>query len=75
MTDILTITLNPAVDVSSTTPRLMPAHKMRCAQTQRYPGGGGINVTRVLQRLGADSLALYLAGGAMGQQLRKLVAQ
>ena len=75
MTDILTITLNPAVDVSSTTPRLMPAHKMRCTQTHRYPGGGGINVTRVLHRLGADSLALYLAGGAMGQQLRKLVAQ
>lgn len=75
MTDILTITLNPAVDVSSTTPRLMPAHKMRCTQTHRYPGGGGINVSRVLHRLGADSLALYLAGGAMGQQLRKLVAQ
>ena len=74
MTDILTITLNPAVDVASTTARLMPAHKMRCAQTHRFPGGGGINVTRVLHRLGADSLALYLAGGAMGQQLRKLVA-
>ena len=75
MTDILTITLNPAVDVSSTTSRLMPAHKMRCTQTQRYPGGGGINVSRVLHRLGTDALALYLAGGAMGQQLRKLVAQ
>jgi len=75
MTDILTVTLNPAVDVSSTTPRLMPAHKMRCTQTHRYPGGGGINVTRVMDRLGANSLALYLAGGAMGQQLRKLVAQ
>jgi len=74
MTDILTITLNPAVDVSSTTPRLMPAHKMRCTHTQRFPGGGGINVTRVLHRLGADSLALYLAGGAMGQQLRRLIA-
>lgn len=75
MTDILTITLNPAVDVSSTTPRLMPAHKMRCSHTQRHPGGGGINVARVLHRLGADALALYLAGGAMGQQLRRLIAE
>ena len=74
MTDILTITLNPAVDVASITPRLMPAHKMRCSQTHRFPGGGGINVTRVLHRLGANSMALYLAGGAMGQQLRKLIA-
>lgn len=75
MTDILTITLNPAVDVASSTTRLVPGHKLRCAQTHRFPGGGGINVTRVLHRLGADSLALYLSGGAMGKQLRNLMAK
>lgn len=75
MTDILTITLNPAVDVATSTPRLEPAHKLRCGDPRRYAGGGGINVTRVLHRLGADSLALYLAGGAIGQQLRRLVAR
>jgi len=75
MTDILTITLNPAVDASTSTERLVPAHKLRCGPAQRLPGGGGINVARVVQRLGGASCrALYLAGGVMGRQLNELLA-
>lgn len=74
MPTILTITLNPAVDISTETDQLLPSHKLRCAPSQRFPGGGGINVARVVQRLGGDCVALYLAGGVVGQQLRHLVA-
>ncbi len=74
MSGILTITLNPALDISAETDRLLPGHKLRCTAPQRFPGGGGINVARVIQRLGGDCVALYLAGGLVGQQLRQLVA-
>jgi 6-phosphofructokinase 2 len=74
MTDILTITLNPALDVATTCVQLQPSHKLRCSHAERFPGGGGINVARVVQRLGGDCLALYLAGGVVGDRLQALIA-
>ncbi|WP_138991090.1 1-phosphofructokinase family hexose kinase [Larkinella sp. C7] len=72
---ILTLTLNPAVDASTTIDRLVPEHKLRC-ETARYdPGGGGINVSKALLRLGTKSLAVFPAGGATGQWLEQLVAE
>ena len=73
MTDILTITLNPALDVATSCDQLQPSHKLRCAHAERFPGGGGINVARVVQRLGGDCLALYLAGGVVGDRLQNLL--
>lgn len=73
MTDILTITLNPALDVATSCDALLPGHKLRCAPAERFPGGGGINVARVVQRLGGDCLALYLAGGVVGDRLQELL--
>lgn len=73
MTDILTITLNPALDVATSCAQLQPSHKLRCTRAERFPGGGGINVARVVQRLGGDCLALYLAGGVVGDRLQDLV--
>ena len=73
MAGILTLTPNPAVDVSTTTERVQPTHKLRCGPAQMHPGGGGINVARVLARLGADVLALYPAGGVTGRLLRDLL--
>jgi 6-phosphofructokinase 2 len=72
---ILTITLNPALDVWTSTARVEPTHKLRCAAAQMHPGGGGINVARVLQRLGADCLALFAAGGETGNVLRRMLAK
>jgi 6-phosphofructokinase 2 len=46
---------------------------MRCAQAGRDPGGGGINVARVLTRLGIQTTAIYPAGGATGQLLTTLL--
>jgi 6-phosphofructokinase 2 len=74
MTRILTITMNPSIDVSTSVERVAPAHKLRCGPTRRDPGGGGVNVARVLRRLGVDAVALYTAGGERGQMLRRMLA-
>ena len=73
MADVVTLTMNPSIDLSVSVERVMPFHKLRCSAARRDPGGGGINVARVLKRLGADVTAIYPIGGALGQLLRELV--
>lgn len=75
MTDIVTLTMNPSIDVSVSVERLAPFHKLRCIDERRDPGGGGINVARVAKRLGAKIIAMYPVGGATGQLLRRFVDQ
>lgn len=70
---IVTLTLNPALDLSTTTAQVEPTHKLRCGPVRRFPGGGGINVARVLHRLGVDVQAWALAGGAAGAQIQQLL--
>lgn len=71
---ILTLTINPAVDLTTSVERIEPTRKLRCAGQTREPGGGGINVARVVRRLGADVTAIYTAGGVVGEMLTALVA-
>lgn len=73
MTDILTVTMNPAVDIATSTDKVVPTHKLRCSRPQRHPGGGGVNVARVVHRLDGDCAALYPAGRASGDLLRLLL--
>ena len=73
MTVIVTLTFNPAIDVSTSIERMMPFHKLRCAEAQRDPGGGGINVARVLRRWHSDVVAIYPAGGPTGELLKRLI--
>ncbi len=73
MTQIITVTPNPAIDVSTAVSKIAPFSKLRCAPAQRDPGGGGINVARVIKRLGGDVRAIYPAGGSAGQLLRHLM--
>jgi 6-phosphofructokinase 2 len=75
MPTIVTFTINPAVDISASVAVVRPAHKLRCAQVQRDPGGGGINVARVVKRFGADVLAVFTVGGPIGDHLKDLVKQ
>ena len=74
MSDILTITLNPALDVLTTIDKVSDTHKMRCGPTLKHPGGGGVNVARVLHRLGANCVSVYLAGGVTGERHHKLMS-
>jgi 6-phosphofructokinase 2 len=73
MTHVVTFTPNPAIDVSTSIDKVMPIRKLRCTPAQRDPGGGGINVARVINRLGGDVTALYPIGGATGRLLHRLV--
>lgn len=73
MAAVVTLTLNPAVDVSSAVARIVPAHKLRCRDVRHDPGGGGINVARVLRRLDAQTHAIFTSGGPMGELLQRLV--
>jgi 6-phosphofructokinase 2 len=73
MTQIVAITLNPSIDISTSVDRLMPLRKLRCATPRFYPGGGGVNVARVAVRFGADVELIYPTGGATGQLLRRMI--
>lgn len=73
MQTIVTLTVNPAVDTSSSVPHVTPDHKLRCSAPRHDPGGGGINVSRAVRKLGGDSLAVYTAGGPTGELLRDLL--
>ena len=73
MSDIVTLTINPAIDIFVNVGRVEPTRKLRCSAPKRDPGGGGINVARVAQRLGADVTAIYPIGGQIGKLLQRLV--
>ncbi len=68
---VLTVTPNPSIDVAASTETVTPEHKLRCAGLHRDAGGGGINVARVLGRLGTDCIALFPAGGSIGTLLQQ----
>lgn len=69
MADILCIALNPTIDVSCSAERVQPTHKVRTSSQTRSPGGGGVNVARVIARLGGKAELLYCSGGATGRLL------
>ncbi len=73
MTAIVTLTMNPAIDVSTTAERVHADEKLRCQPPQRQPGGGGINVGRVIARLGAEVIVMYPAGGPTGEELNAML--
>lgn len=66
MEKVLTITLNPAIDKSTVIDRMVPEKKLRCSLPKFEPGGGGVNVSRAIKKLGGSSTALFLAGGHTG---------
>jgi 6-phosphofructokinase 2 len=70
---IVTLTINPALDISTSTPRVFKNHKLRCGPSRIDPGGGGVNVARTIHNLGGDALAIYAAGGLTGATYRQLL--
>jgi 6-phosphofructokinase 2 len=73
LTQIVTVTLNPAVDKSATVDHVVPERKLRCGPPRFDPGGGGINVSRAIQKLGGESVAIYPSGGLSGKMLERLL--
>ncbi len=72
---IVTLTLNPALDKSTSIDKLQPEKKLRCEEPNYEPGGGGINVSRAINILGGESLAIYAAGGPAGDKIHELLEQ
>jgi 6-phosphofructokinase 2 len=73
MKKIVTLTINPAIDKSANINQVIAERKMRCKSPRFDPGGGGINVSRAIKKLGGQSTAIYLAGGLTGQMLQQLL--
>ena len=70
---ILTVTLNPALDVSTTVPHVESGTKLRCETPRFDPGGGGINVSRAIAKMGSTSQPFIAIGGATGEMLKDLL--
>jgi 6-phosphofructokinase 2 len=70
---IATITFNPCIDKSTTVASIIPEKKLRCSIPNFEPGGGGINVSRAIKKLGGRSIAIYPAGGYSGKFLTTLL--
>lgn len=66
---VVTLTMNPAIDTSTSVSTVAAEHKLRCAAPRHDPGGGGVNVARAISQLGGRALAVYTAGGVNGQLL------
>ncbi len=75
MPRIWTVTVNPAVDKSSAVDNVVPERKLRCQEPRFEPGGGGLNVSRAIAKLGGESVAFYLAGGPPGLLLDRLLQE
>lgn len=70
---IVTVTMNPALDISTCAEVVVPTDKIRCSTARYDPGGGGINVARVARALGAAVVAMFPAGGASGDLITELL--
>ena len=75
MNTIITLTVNPAIDKSALVNGIKPNSKLRCSDPIFEPGGGGINVSKVLKELGTNSNCMYLAGGHTGIFLTSLLTR
>jgi 6-phosphofructokinase 2 len=71
---IVTLTMNPALDITTSVGNVRPTDKMRCGAPRYDPGGGGINVARIANALGGSVSAMFPAGGATGALLTTLLA-
>ncbi|MBC9177636.1 1-phosphofructokinase family hexose kinase [Pseudoroseomonas ludipueritiae] len=70
---LTTLTLNPTIDVASEADAVHAIRKVRTFNERQDPGGGGVNVSRVVRELGGDTLAIILAGGVIGRFLEELL--
>jgi 6-phosphofructokinase 2 len=71
---IVTLTMNPALDITTSVGVVRPTDKLRCSATRYDPGGGGINVARIARVLGGSVCAVFPAGGSTGGMITTLLS-
>lgn len=74
-TAILTVTLNPALDLATSVEKVAPGPKLRCSEPMTDPGGGGINLSRAIHNLGGNSRAFVALGGPLGELLAAMLVK
>jgi 6-phosphofructokinase 2 len=72
---IFTLTVNPVVDKNTTISSLVPNKKLRCSEPVYYSGGGGVNVSRAINNLKGNSIAIHFSGGRIGAHLQELLSK
>lgn len=70
---ISTVTLNPAIDFALSVDRFVVGGSNRCKVDAIDAGGKGINASRVVHRLGRETMAYGFAGGETGNVLRRFL--
>jgi len=73
MKTIITLTMNPAIDKSASVAQVIVERKLYCHSPRFEPGGGGVNVSRAIRKLGGTSTALFPCGGPTGDHLLDLL--
>lgn len=72
---IVTLTINPSLDKSTHFNGLVPEQKMRCENPRYDAGGGGINVSKAIAKLGGTSTCVYTSGGPIGEMVTEILQQ
>lgn len=70
---IITLTINPSLDKSTHFSGLVAEQKIRCEKPRYDAGGGGINVSKAISKLGGSSLCIFTSGGSSGEMLEELI--
>lgn len=71
---ITTLTINPSLDKSTHFKGLVAEQKIRCERPRYDAGGGGINVSKAIAKLGGKSSCIFTSGGSSGEMLEDLIA-
>ena len=71
--NILTLTMNPSIDINFNVDQVIAEKKLRAKKAYYEAGGGGINVSRAIQRLGSQSKAVFTCGGSTGEMLKSIL--
>lgn len=72
---IYTVTLNPSIDYLVEVESFQMGKVNRTSYDAKFPGGKGINVSRVLKRLGNSTTALGFIGGQTGEFVKRFLRQ
>lgn len=70
---IYTCTITPSLDYTTYLPSFKTGELNRSEDVHYYPGGKGINVSRVLKRLDIDSVAIGFLGGFVGEYIKSFL--
>lgn len=66
--------MNPALDKSAKVDELIPFEKIESQNVKYHPGGGGVNISRVLHRLKVANYCVFPHGGKTGEYLAHLLS-